>query len=102
MTQIVENWARIAGRVEAWEPPAESGGMGTLTVRVETVSDIPRHQEAGTYKNLLKGTEGQSLRIQLPAAGSRGIPPVGERLELDVRRGRSPDHVFARPSPFPP
>ena len=101
MTQIVENWARIAGQVEAWDPPAEADGMGTLTLRVEKVSDIPR-QEGGTYKNLLKGTEGQSLRIQMPAAGSRGIPPIDERLELDVRRGRSPDHVFARPSPFPP
>ena len=102
MTQIVENWARIAGRVEAWEPPAEPGGMGTLMLRVETVRDVPRQEEDGTYKNLLRGTEGQSLRIQVPAAGSRGIPPVGERLELDVRRGRSPDHLFARPSPFPP
>jgi len=96
MTQIVENWARLSGWVEAWDPPADPDGIGTLTLRVETVSDIP------TYKNLLKGTEGRSLRILVPTPVVRGTPAVGERMEIDVRRGRAPDHVFARQSPFGP
>jgi hypothetical protein len=100
MTQIAENWARIAGRVEAWDPPAERDGSGTLTVRVESVSDIPREKGAA-YKNLLKGDEGRSLRVLVPAAiATRLKPAVGERVEFDVRRGRSPNHVFARPEPF--
>ncbi len=101
MTQIVENWARLAGRVEAWDPPADPDGMGTLTLRVETVSDIPR-QEGATYKNLLQGTEGRSIRILVPTPVARVTPAVGERMEIDVRRGRAPEHVFARPSPFGP
>jgi hypothetical protein len=52
---------------------------------------------------LLNGDEGRSLRVLVPAAAaSRLQPAVGERIELDVRRGRSPDHVFARPQPFGP
>jgi hypothetical protein len=102
MTQIAENWARISGRVEAWDPPTEPDGSGTLTVRIERVSDIPREKGAA-YKNLLKGDQGRSLRVLIPAAAvSRLKPAVGERVELDVRRGRSPDHVFARPEPFGP
>jgi len=100
MTQISENWARIAGRVEAWDPPAQANGSGTLTVRVEKVSDIPRENGAA-YANLLKGNEGRSLRIVIPAAiAARLKPKFDERVEFDVRRGRSSDHVFARPEPL--
>jgi hypothetical protein len=71
-------------------------------VRVETVSDVPRENGAA-YNNLLKGNEGRSLRILIPAAmASRLEPAIDERIELDVRRGRSPDHAFARPEPFAP
>jgi hypothetical protein len=100
VTRIVENWARVTGRVEAWEPPAEPDGLGTLRLRVESVSDVPRDRGAA-YKNLLKGDEGRSLRILVPG---EAVPQltlgVGERIHVDVRRGRSPDHVFARPQPF--
>jgi hypothetical protein len=100
MSQIVENWARVTGRVEAWEPPTEPDGVGTLRLRVETVSDIPRERGAA-YKNLLKGDEGRSLRILVPVAAVPGLTPVaGKRIHVDVRRGRSPDQVFARPEPF--
>jgi hypothetical protein len=100
MTQIVENWARVTGRVEAWDPPAEAGGFGTLTLRVEHVSDIARPRGA-PFRNLLKGDEGRCLRIHVPAAAvPRLTLSVGTRIHLDVRRGRSPDHVFARPESF--
>jgi len=100
MSQITENWARVAGRVEAWDPPAEPGGLGTLKLRVESVRDIPRGRGA-TYKNLLKADEGSSLRILVPAAAAPGLGlVVGQHVDLDVRRGRSLDHVFARPEPF--
>ena len=100
MTQIVENWARIVGRVEGWDPPAEPDAPGTLIVRVEQVSDIPRENGAA-YNNLLKGNEGQSLRILIPAAvAARLKPRPDERVKFDVRRGRSSDHVFARPEPL--
>lgn len=100
MTQIVENWARVVGRIEAWEPPAEPEGAGTLMVRVESISDIAR--ERGTaYRNLLKGDEGRTLRVLIPAAAAPRLNPVvGKPIQVDVRRGRSPDHVFARAEPF--
>lgn len=102
MMQIAENWARIVGRVEAWDPPAEPDGPGTLTVQVERVSDIPR-ENGVPYKNFMKGNEGRSLRVLIPAAmASRLKPAIDEQVELDVRRGRSPDHAFARPEPFAP
>jgi hypothetical protein len=100
MSQIVENWARVTGRVEAWEPPAKAGGVGTLTLRVESVSDIPRGRGLA-YKNLLKGGEGRLLCVLVPAAAATQLPlVVGHRINLDVRRGRSQDRVFARPQPF--
>jgi hypothetical protein len=100
MTRIVENWARVTGRVEAWDPPTEPDGLGTLRLRVESVRDIPQERGAA-YKNLMKGDEGRSLRILVPVAAVPQLTlGVGERVHLDVRRGRSRDHVFARPEPF--
>ena len=100
MTQIAENWSRVSGQIEEWIVPAEAPEPVTLTVRVESVRDIPREQGAA-YRNMLKGHEGRSLRILVPAsAASRLNLGVGEHVQLDVRRGRSPDLVFARPEPF--
>jgi hypothetical protein len=100
MSQIAENWARVTGVVEEWEPPTKSRETGSLRMRVETISDIPR-EAGGTYRNLLKDYEGRSLRVAVPAGGVLGLTvAVGSRVELDVRRGRQPDQVFARPEPF--
>jgi hypothetical protein len=97
MVQIVENWSRIAGRVEGWEPPAQPDTPGTLIVRVERIGEVAS-QAGSPYANLLAGNEGRALQIQLPsgAAGLLNVA-VGDRIELDVRRGRSPDNLFARP-----
>ena len=100
MSQIAENWARVTGVVEKWEPPAKSGDAGTLTMRVDKVTDIAR-EGVGAYRNLLKGYEGRSLRVSVPAGAiSKLTLTVGSRVQLDVRRGRLPDHAFARPEPF--
>ena len=100
MTRIVENWAHVVGRVEAWEPPADPGGVGTLIVRVESIKDIAR-ERGPAYKNLLKGDEGRVLRVLVPAAAAPRLNlVVGKPIQVDVRRGRSRDHVFARAEPF--
>ena len=97
MVQIVENWSRIAGRVEAWKPPAQPDTPGTLSVRVERIDEVT-HQTGSPYANLLAGNEGRVLQILVPAvAAARLNVAVGDRIELDVRRGRSVDHLFARP-----
>ncbi len=102
MVQIVENWSRVAGRVEAWDPPAQPDTPGTLTVRVERIDDVAR-QAGSPYANLLAGREGRVLRIQVPAvAAARLNVAVGDRIALDVRRGRSADHLFARPDRISP
>lgn len=93
--QIVENWARVAGRVEDWRPPAEAGAPGLLTVRVERAETLET-PERGPVPNLLRGHEGRSIQIQVPAAVAATFTP-GARVALDVRRGRQPSAFFARP-----
>ena len=66
-------------------------------MRVERIDDVPR-QAGSRYANLLAGSEGRLLHIQLPAAAATDfIVSVGDRIELDVRRGRSADRLIARP-----
>lgn len=92
--QIVENWARVAGRVESWRPPAEAGAPGVLTVRVDR-ADTLETPDREPAPNLLRGHEGQSIQIQVPAAVASTFMP-GARVALDVRRGRKPGAFFAR------
>jgi hypothetical protein len=97
MVQIVENWSRITGCVERWQPADRPDGSGALTVRVERVEEVVR--PAGqAYPNLLAGCEGRVIQIEVPAivASRLDIKP-GDRVEVQVRRGRSPEQLFARP-----
>jgi hypothetical protein len=95
VVQIVENWSRIVGRVEGWEPPAR-GEPGILTLRVARVADVPRGS-SGAYANLLQETRGRVVRVSVsePVAVGLGIA-VGCDIDLDVRRGRSPEQLFGR------
>ena len=97
MTQIVENWSRLSGRVESWEPPKIPNDEGILTVRVEQVGSVAKEKGAA-YPNLLEGVKGTTVRIRVPAAA---VPRIrarpGEGVTLVVRRGRSPDLLFAHP-----
>ena len=95
--QIVENWSRVTGRVEAWTPPSAAGGSGTLTMRVSRVAPVAR-EDGALYPSLLKGAEGRVLRIEVPAVTAGKLAPSpGDEVELDVRRGRSAEQLFAHP-----
>jgi hypothetical protein len=97
MTQIVENWSRLSGRVEAWDPPTHANDEGILTVRVAQVGSVATENGAA-YPNLLDGVNGTTVRIRVPAAA---VPRIrarpDEEVTLVVRRGRSPDRLFAHP-----
>jgi hypothetical protein len=68
-----------------------------VDVRVERVDEVTR--PAGrAYPNLLAGCEGRVVQIEVPAAvaSELAIQP-GDRIQVQVRRGRSPERLFARP-----
>lgn len=95
--QIVENWSRIRGRVEDWKPPRKSGEPGTLTIAVERVEDVAS-SDGSRHHNLLAGAAGTTIHVIVPAsAATRVEPPKGSMAVVEVRRGGSPERVFANP-----
>jgi hypothetical protein len=95
--QIAENWSRVRGTVVAWEPPDEAGGRGTLTVAVEQVDPVPA-ADGTHHRNLLAATAGKTIRMTVPARVAAKLhPQTGATAVVEVRRGQSPDQVFAHP-----
>jgi hypothetical protein len=95
--QIVENWSRIRGRVEEWNPPRKSGEPGTLTIAVERVEDVAS-PDGSRHRNLLAGAAGTTIHVIVPAsAAARVEPPKGSTAVVEVRRAGSPERVFANP-----
>lgn len=95
--QIAENWSRIHGRVEAWQPPRKAGDPGTLTIVVERVDDVAA-PDGSRHRNLLADATGTTVHVMVPAsAAARVQPRKGSTAVVDVRRGASPDQVFAHP-----
>ena len=95
--QIAENWSRIRGRVEAWQPPRKAGDLGTLTIAVEGVDDVAS-PDGSRHRNLLAHAAGTTVQVMVPAsAATRVHPQKGSTAVVDVRRGKSPDRVFAHP-----
>lgn len=95
--QIVENWSRIRGRVEEWKAPLKSGDPGTLTIAVERVEDVAS-PDGSRHRNLLAGAAGTTIHVIVPAsAATRVEPPKGSMAVVEVRRGGSPERVFANP-----
>jgi hypothetical protein len=93
---IVENWSRLTGTVASWQAPAAPDEPGILTLRVERVRDVPSGR--GAYRNLLEAIEGQTVRIRVPHDAAKDLTiETGGTIELDVRRGRSADQLFAHP-----
>jgi len=95
--QIVENWSRIHGRVESWQPPRKAGEPGTLTIVVDGVDDVAS-PDGSRHRNLMTDAKGTTVHVMVPASAATHFQPrTGSTATVDVRRGRSPDHVFAHP-----
>jgi len=95
--QIAENWSRIRGRVTAWKPPRRKGDTGTLTIAVSGVDDVVSH-DGTRHRNMLADTAGKTMRVIVPASAATHIQArKGSTAVVDVRRGGSPDRVFAHP-----
>jgi len=97
MTQIVENWSRITGRVESWTASKGADDHGELVVRVERVDPV-KAADGQAHPNLLEKAEGTTLRVRVPASAAAKLDAVeGAAIAVDVRRGRDPGVVFANP-----
>ena len=95
--QIAENWSRIRGRVEAWQPPRKAGDPGTLTIVVDQVDDVAS-PDGSHHRNLLANVTGTTVRVLVPASVAQRVDArKGLTAEVEVRRGKSTDRVFAHP-----
>ena len=93
--EIVENWSRIVGTVQEWQPPSEPKGPGTVVIRVDEVHSVGRG--GGTYPNLLASTRGEIVRVQVPDVDASDLTLApGSSVELEIRRGRTAEKLFAK------
>ncbi|MGH9142810.1 MAG: hypothetical protein ACRD2I_16890 [Vicinamibacterales bacterium] len=96
--QIVENWSRIRGRVEAWQPPRKAGESGVLTIAVADVEDVPSPDGSDHHRNLLTEAAGKTVHVVVPASAAQHIAArKGSTAVVRVRRGPSTERVFAHP-----
>jgi hypothetical protein len=94
---IAENWSRLRGKVEAWEPPRKAGDPGTLTMVVDRVDDVAA-PDGSRHRNMLSGSAGKTVRVTVPASAASHLrPQKGSTAIVNVRRGRAPDSFFAHP-----
>jgi hypothetical protein len=95
--QIAENWSRIHGRVEAWQPPRKAGDPGMLTLVIERVDDVTS-ADGSRHRNLMSDAAGRTVQVVVPASAASGVQArKGSIAVVDVRRGNAPDRVFAHP-----
>jgi hypothetical protein len=94
--EIVENWSRIVGTVQECQASADPDGPALVVIRVDEVSAVARGGDA--YRNLLTDTKGEVVRVQVPGVDARDLNLArGTCIEVEVRRGRRADKLFARP-----
>ena len=95
--QIAENWSKLRGKVQKWEPPKKPGDPGILTIVVDRVDDVAA-ADGSRHRNMLSRTAGTTVRVTVPASAATQIQPrKGSTAVVDVRRGRVPDRYFAHP-----
>lgn len=95
--QIAENWSRIRGRVETWQPPRKRGDPGVLTIAVHDVEEVVS-RDGSHHRNLLADAAGRTVEVIVPASAARSVRArSGSSAIVEVRRGRSPERLFAHP-----
>jgi len=95
--QIAENWSRIRGKVQGWEPPTSAGDSGTLTIAVEHVGDVAS-TDGSSHRNLMGSAAGTVVRVIVPASAASHVRVAeGATAVVTVRRVHSADQVFAHP-----
>ena len=70
--QIAENWSKLRGRVEKWDPPKKAGDPGTLTIVVDHVDDVVG-ADGTRDRNMLSDTAGKTVRVTVPASAATQI-----------------------------
>jgi len=95
--QIAENWSRLRGRVESWDPPRKAGDPGTLTIVVDHVDDVAA-PDGTRHRNMLPDAAGKTVRVSVPASAAAKIKAKkGAKAVVNVRRAKTPDRYFAHP-----
>ena len=95
--QIAENWSKLRGKVQAWDPPKKPGDPGTLTIVVDRVDDVTA-ADGSRHRNMLSDTAGKTVRVTVPASAATQIQAKkGATAVVNVRRAQVPDQYFAHP-----
>lgn len=93
MVQVVENWARIKGRLLEMRAHADSADHVVCVIGVEDVAPVEG------YPNLLGWARGQALEIGVKRERAAGLAP-GQFVSLKVRLA-GPKKAFAHPDDEP-
>jgi len=91
MVQIVENWSRVTGTVEAFAPSGDPQRPGVLSLRISAVCPVE------PFADLMAGWEGRTIEVPVPASLLPRLDLVpGRSVTLRLRRG-GPTAVFSHP-----
>jgi hypothetical protein len=83
--------------VKAWQPPRKAGEPGTLTIVVADVENVTS-RDGSDHRNLLNDAAGRTVQVIVPASAARRLRArPGATAVVEVRRGRSPERLFAHP-----
>lgn len=93
MVQVVENWARIKGRLLEMPAGADSADHVLCVIGVEQVAPVEG------YLNLLAWAQGQTLEVGVKRERAAGLAP-GQFVDLKVRLA-GPKKAFAHPDDEP-
>ncbi|QDE82803.1 hypothetical protein BHS07_15275 [Myxococcus xanthus] len=91
MVQIQENWADVRGQVLSWRPQSDVPHHGLLELAVTHV------QAVEGFANLLRGIEGTSIRVYVPAEpGQSRELAAGDSVSCRIRKSQHARY-FSRP-----
>jgi len=92
LVSIVENWAIVVGLVAGITTVEPKSNFMDLKVEVQRVENLE------SYPNLINKHVGDEVTIRVQANQIAAVDNlVDTQVKIRVRRGRSPDILFAHP-----